>query len=223
MIQDAAVARESKVSLREVKEESYRALRAIGYSWGQAQVAGRVAGVSQVLWGTGISAIVLDADRFMAARRSPRVTSSQSNVRINAKGTKFPTFAPLAFALALGKPNTEIFFKGAALTKEFATALWDIEEDSTDTFFWGSQTGGSSRHAVGYSVTDGELYQHGDPSSGSPKTWSLSRQAMPAGKLVLSLQARQEAVAQSLRSGVVVDPFEWSALKKLSWKFLVPE
>ena len=135
MIQDAAVARESKVSLREVKEESYRALRAIGYSWGQAQVAGRVAGVSQVLWGTGISAIVLDADRFMAARRSPRVTSSQSNVRINAKGTKFPTFAPLAFALALGKPNTEIFFKGAALTKEFATALWDIEEDSTDTFF----------------------------------------------------------------------------------------
>ena len=223
MTQQTAEARESKVSLREVKEESYRALRAIGYSWGQAQVAGRVAGVSQVLWGTGISAIVLDADRFMAARRSPRVTSSQSNVRINAKGTKFPTFAPLAFALALGKPNTEIFFKGAALTKEFATALWDIEEDSTDTFFWGSQTGGSSRHAVGYSVTDGELYQHGDPSSGSPKTWSLSRQAMPAGKLVLSLQARQEAVAQSLRSGVVVDPFEWSALKKLSWKFLVPE
>ncbi len=47
MIQDAAVSRESKVSLREVKEESYRALRAIGYSWGQAQVAGRVAGVSQ--------------------------------------------------------------------------------------------------------------------------------------------------------------------------------
>jgi len=223
MTQQTAEARESKVSLREVKEESYRALRAIGYTWGQAQVAGRVAGVSQVLWGTGISAIVLDADRFMAARRSPRVTSSQSNVRINAKGTKFPTFAPLAFALALGKPNTEIFFKGAALTKEFATALWDIEEDSTDTFFWGSQTGGSSRHAVGYSVTDGELYQHGDPSSGSPKTWSLSRQAMPAGKLVLSLQARQEAVAQSLRSGVVVDPFEWSALKKLSWKFLVPE
>ena len=223
MIQDAAVSRESKVSLREVKEESYRALRAIGYSWGQAQVAGRVAGVSQVLWGTGISAIVLDADRFMAARRSPRVTSSQSNVRINAKGTKFPTFAPLAFALALGKPNTEIFFKGAALTKEFATALWDIEEDSTDTFFWGSQTGGSSRHAVGYSVTDGELYQHGEPLTASPKTWSLSRQAMPAGKLVLSLQARQEAVAQSLRSGVVVDPFEWSALKKISWKFLVPE
>jgi len=223
MIQDAAVARESKVSLREVKEESYRALRAIGYSWGQAQVAGRVAGVSQVLWGTGISAIVLDADRFMAARRSPRVTSSQSNVRINAKGTKFPTFAPLAFALALGKPNTEIFFKGAALTKEFATALWDIEEDSTDTFFWGSQARGSFKHAVGYSVTHGELYQHGDPLTASPKTWSLSRQAMPEGKLLISLQARREAIAQSLRSGVVVDPFEWSALKKISWKFLVPE
>jgi len=41
--------------------------------------------------------------------------------------------------------------------------------------------------------------------------------------LLISLQARREAIAQSLRSGVVVDPFEWSALKKISWKFLVPE
>ena len=223
MTPQTAETRESKVSLREVKEESYRALRAIGYTWGQAQVAGRVAGVSQVLWGTGISAIVSDGNRFLGARRLPRVTASEPNVRINAKGTKYPTFAPLAFALALGKPNSEIHFKSAGLTKEFATALWDIEEESAGTFFWGSQTNGSSQNAVGYSVTEGALYQHGDPSSTSPKTWSLSRQVMPAGRLVLSLQARQEAIAQSLRSGVVVDPFEWSALKKLSWKFLVPE
>jgi len=223
MIQDAAVAQESKVSLREVKEESYRALRAIGYSWGQAQVAGRVAGVSQVLWGTGISAIALDANRFLGSRRPPKVTASESAVRINAKGTKFPTFAPLAFALALGKPNSEISFKNAALTKEIATALWDIEEESAGTFFWGSQTRGSSKVAIGYSVTDGALYQHGDPSTASPKTWSLSRQVMPEGKLLISLQARREAIEQSLRSGVVVDPAEWSALKKISWKFLVPE
>ena len=223
MIQQTTEARESKVSLREVKEESYRALRAIGYTWGQAQVAGRVAGVSQVLWGTGISAIVSDGARFMGSRRLPRVTASEPNVRINAKGTKYPTFAPLAFALALGKPNSEVHFKGANLTKEFATALWDIEEESTGTFFWGSLTKGSAKHAVGYSVTEGALYQHGDPLSVSPKTWLLSRQVMPAGKLLLPLQTRREAIEQSLRSGVVVDPFEWSALKKLSWKFLVPE
>lgn len=223
MIQDAAVTRESKVSLREVKEESYRALRAIGYSWGQAQVAGRIAGVSQVLWGTGISAIVSDANRFLGSRRPPKVNSSESNVRINARGTRFPTFAPLAFALALGKPNSEISFRKAALTQEIATALWDIEEDSAGTFFWGNQTQGSFTRTVGYSVTDGALYQHGDPLTASPKTWSLSRQVMPEGKLLISLQARGEAIDQSLRSGVVVDPVEWSALKKISWKFLVPE
>ena len=33
MTPQTAEARESKVSLREVKEESYRALRAIGYTW----------------------------------------------------------------------------------------------------------------------------------------------------------------------------------------------
>jgi len=219
MIQDATVRQGSKVSLREVKEESYRALRAIGYTWGQAQVAGRVAGVSQVLWGTGIGAIVSDASRFLAARRAPKVTSSELAFRINAKGTQFPTFAPLAFALALGKPNSEISFQRAAPGKEIATALWDIEEVSTGTFSWGSRT----QPANGFSITNGALYQHGDPITTKPKTWSLSRQVMPEGKLLISLQMRREAIEQSLRSGVVVDPDEWAALKKISWKFLVPE
>jgi hypothetical protein len=218
-MQEAKLTRQYKVSLREVNEESYRALRAAGYSWGQAQIAGRISGVSQVLWGTGVSAIVADATRFLGVRRLPKVSSNDSFSNINAKGSKFPSFAPLGFAVALGKPNNEVFFQNAALTKDIACALWDIEQDSADSFFWGNQDPTPS----GYSVSKGDLYQHGNPLDSKTTVWSLNRKVMPEGKLLLSKNTRHELIEESLRSGVAVDKAQWANLKKMSWKFLVPE
>jgi hypothetical protein len=218
-MQEAKLSKQYKVSLREITEESYRALRAAGYSWGQAQIAGRISGVSQVLWGTGISAIVADATRFLGARRLPKAVSNDSFSNINAKGSKFPSFAPLGFAVALGKPNNEVFFQKAALTKDIACALWDIEQDSADSFFWGNQDPTPS----GYSLSKGDLYEHGNPWESKSTSWSLTRKIMPEGKLLLSKNMRRELIEESLRSGVAVDKAQWAALKKMSWKFLVPE
>ena len=218
-MQDSKLSQQSKVSLREVNEESYRALRAAGYSWGQAQIAGRISGVSQVLWGTGVSATVADAKRFLGARRLPKVVSSDSLSSIDAKGTKFLSFAPLGFAVALGKPNTQVVFRNAPLVKEFACALWDIDQDSPESFFWGNQ----DSTPVGYSLSKGNLYEHGNPLESKTTRWSLTRQVVSEGKLLLSGQMRHELIENSLRSGVEVDKAQWAVLKKMSWKFLVPE
>jgi hypothetical protein len=46
---------------------------------------------------------------------------------------------------------------------------------------------------------------------------------VPEGKLLLSKNKRHEMIEESLRSGVAVDKAQWANLKKMSWKFLVPE
>jgi hypothetical protein len=68
-IMKAVGATDTRVSLREVKEETYRALRAAGYPWGEAQAAGRFVAQAELLWGTGVAMAVADAGRWFVSAR----------------------------------------------------------------------------------------------------------------------------------------------------------
>lgn len=208
---------QTKVSLREVKEESYRALRFLGYSWGQAQVAGRVAGMAQVLWGTGITAILADSKRLLGSKRLPVTNSIDRNtIALRARGTQFTTFGPMAAALVMTGVNISVEVSQAEISKEFATSFWDL--DLQTDVYWGS--GGSF---AGYSLRSGDLYSHGAAALGKGLRWQIGHGVVTDGELVLSAEDRKDQISNSLRNGVVVDPVQWAALKKLSWKFLVPE
>lgn len=213
------VALQSRVSLREVREESYRALRAVGYSWGQAQVAGRLAGMAQVLWGTGIQALVHDGQRLLASRRLPKSKQQGSGSEIATRGTQFTTYGPLAMGLCLGKKDAEVLIRGGAATKEFATALWDLQEQARKDIYWGVQ----KEQFVGFSVRSGDLIQHGDPNTLKTERWLLRVGEISGGQPLMDSQRRAELMDNSLRTGVAVDPQQWTTLKKISWKFLVPE
>lgn len=210
---------QSRVSLREVREEGYRALRAVGYSWGQAQVAGRLAGMAQLIWGTGIQSLVHDAHRMLASKRIPRAKPTRDGYEINTRGTYFTTYAPIAVALSLGKTGSSVKIRGGVACAEFATALWDLQEQSRKDLYWGTQR----EEFVGFSLRNGELFQHGTGNTQFQMDWTLGVGEISGGEMLLDTQRRTELLDNSLRTGVAVDPLQWSALKKISWKFLVPE
>ena len=164
----------TRVSFREVKEESYRALRSAGYSWGQAQAMGRIAGAMQVLWGTGISAVTQDARRWVAASRIPRVRAGKTGQTVSSRGLSIVGLSLTLATRAVARPDDALWVRSAKPSREFAVALWDLDLRSGPTIFWGSHsqqsTSGYSLDAAGnlqeHLVLDGDSWGLGPPRTG---------------------------------------------------------
>lgn len=216
----------ARVSFREVKEESYRALRRAGYSWGMAQVAGRCAGVAQVLWGTGVAAVLRDATRWGVVARSPRSKTTGDTVVISARGMSWAMVGPLAVAVALGNNRPVVWVRGAWAGKELATTVWDVASTRTEPVVWGTK---SSNGWVGFQVTPaGDLFSSGVPHArigATPRgaSWFVCAGEGVPGGLILSSSDRAAQVADAHREGVSIAETEWAALERLARKFLVPE
>jgi hypothetical protein len=217
----------TRVSFREVKEESYRAFRSAGYSWGQAQAMGRIAGAMQVLWGTGISAVIVDARRWAAASRIPRTRAGKMGHTVSPRGLSIVGLSLTLATRAVARPDEVLWVRSAKPLREFAAALWDLDLRSGPTIFWGSH---SSRGTSGYSLdAAGNLQEHlvldGDSMGLGPSRGGMWVRGGPAtgGNIVLSADERRFRMAEALVSGVSIDSHEWAVLARLSRKFLVPE
>ena len=215
----------TRVSFREVKEESYRALRSAGYSWGQAQAMGRIAGAMQVLWGTGISAVTQDARRWVAASRIPRVRAGKTGQTVSPRGLSIVGLSLTLATRAVARPDDALWVRSAKPSREFAVALWDLDLRSGPTIFWGSHsqqsTSGYSLDAAGnlqeHLVLDGDSLGLGPPRTGM---WIRGGSAT-GGNVVLEADERKVRMAEALVSGVSIDSSEWAVLSRLSRKFLV--
>lgn len=215
----------TRVSFREVKEESYRALRSAGYSWGQAQAMGRIAGAMQVLWGTGISAVTQDARRWVAASRIPRVRAGKTGQTVSSRGLSIVGLSLTLATRAVARPDDALWVRSAKPSREFAVALWDLDLRSGPTIFWGSHsqqsTSGYSLDAAGnlqeHLVLDGDSLGLGPPRTGM---WIRGGSAT-GGNVVLAADERKVRMAEALVSGVSIDSSEWAVLSRLSRKFLV--
>jgi hypothetical protein len=217
----------TRVSFREVKEESYRALRSAGYSWGQAQAIGRIAGAMQVLWGTGVSAVTQDARRWAAASRIPRVRAGKTGYTVSPRGLSTVGLGLILATRAAARPDDVLWVRPAKPSREFAAALWDLDMQSGPTVLWGfhssQSTSGYSLDAAGnlreHSSLDGDRMGLGAFRSGM---WVRGGSAT-GGNVVLAADERRFRMAEALVSGVSIDSHEWAALARLSRKFLVPE
>ena len=202
-----------RVSVRELREESYRALRSKGYDWGQAQAASRVATEAQILWGSGLSAIQQECTRFRGKKRLP--LSRGQGVMAN-RGSSFPIWGPMAAALAVSRAPSEIRITGVICSKTLAVAFWDLDEFSSWT--WGD---GKCRFAID---PKGDLIG-GDDSATRKSTLQLGKYVdkLADFQVLITADQRKQALMESLTNGVEVDSSGWEDLKKNSRKFLVPE
>lgn len=216
----------TRVSFREVKEESYRALRQVGYSWGMAQVAGRCAGVAQVLWGTGVSAVLRDATRWGVVARPPRSKTTGDTVVISARGMSWAMVGPLAVAVALGNNRPVVWVRGALAGPELATTVWDVAATRTEPVMWGTK---SATGWAGFQVTPaGDLYSSGVPDTRIGATpfgasWFVCSGEGEPGEAILSSSAKEAQLGTAHKEGVSIVESEWVALERLARKFLVPE
>lgn len=215
-----------RVSFRESKEDSYRALRQAGYSWGVAQVAGRCAGVAQVLFGTGVTAVLKDSSRFAAGKRTAHHLSRADKVVISSRGMSWLTVGPIAVAAALSKSHPVVWVRGAKVGPELAAVIWDLKVSEGEAVVWGSRSkSGWDAFQVGQ---DGELCSceiSADRIGDTPlwATWFVCLGGGKPKEIVLSVVSRESLVSQAHREGVSVDQSEWHQLEKLARKFLVPE
>lgn len=215
---------EMRVSFREAKEESYRALRAGGYSWGISQTAGRLAGVAQVLWGTGVRAVATDASRWR--KRTLTHRRRGNNIIVSTRGLSWAISGPPAVAAALGNPGCVVWLKGSPLGPELAAAVWDMATPPGATVSWGSRThAGWTRYHL---ADEGSLWQHvGSEPEPLPPHRSVSAfitvSEAVTGDIALSLADRSTLMSDALHSGVSVAIPEWEKLMSRARKFLVPE
>jgi len=216
----------TRVSFREVKEESYRALRQAGYSWGMAQVAGRCAGVAQVLWGSGVSAVLRDANRWGVVARPPRSKTTGDTVVISARGMSWAMVGPLAVAVALGNKRPVVWVRGALAGPELAATVWDLRSTTGESLVWGSK---SSAGWAGFEVTPaGDLHSSGVPhtrigAAPSGASWFVCAGEGEPGGVILSGSDKAAQLGDAHREGVSIAESEWAALERLARKFLVPE
>lgn len=202
-----------RVSVRELREESYRALRARGYEWGQAQAASRIAAEAQVLWGSGLSAIERECARFMGKRRVP---ISKAKGVISNRGSSFVIWGPMAASLAVSHAPAVTTVKGVHCSETLAAVFWDLDE--FNSWSWGD---GQCQFAID---SKGNLI--GRSGSGVKKTSIKIDKSLRSNsefQVLLTADQRKQALRESLTNGVEVDTDSWTALKKQSWKFLVPE
>jgi len=216
----------ARVSFREVKEESYRALRKAGYTWGVAQVAGRCAGVAQVLFGTGVAAVLHDTSRWGVAKRTARHNSQADRIVIAARGMSWATVGPLAVAAAVAKSRPVVWVRGPKVGPELAAVIWDLKVSLEEPIVWGSKTsGGWASFQVG---------KNGDVLSSTVAPARIGRAPVAASwfvcvgggepvAVIVSNQSKQAKVFAAQREGVALGDSEWHKLERLARKFLVPE
>lgn len=216
----------SRVSLREVKEESYRALRQAGYSWGIAQAAGRCAGLAQVLFGTALEAIVRDASRFGVEKRKAEYDRKPNRVVIRARGMSWATVGPLAVAAALADEEPVIWVRGPVVGPELAAVIWDLKLTDNQAIVWGTKhRGGWNAFQVG---KDGNIYR----SSVAPErigkvpfgaAWFVMVGAGEPQSVFLSKLSIQNSLLTAHREGVEIQGPIWHKIEQLAREFLVPE
>jgi len=216
-----------RVSVREVKDASYRALRVAGYSWGEAQSAGRVAATAEVLWAQGVTDVSRDAKRWRIRSRHPKITRAGDSLLLkDPRKTSASILGSHATVLALSHPERIIHVKGSVNLRNVAAAIWDIKPAGTPVV-WGSITRMKSES---YRVDElGNLFQEPNLSEMLPELrthksgWFITAKSVSGGDLILSVTDREVRIKESLSSGVQVNPHGWKSLQKSARKFLVPE
>lgn len=216
------------VAVREVKEESYRALRWAGYSWGQSQSAGRISSVSEIIWGTGISSAISDVSRRFISQRSIKLMQNTDEIVINTRGLSTIMAASFAIAISQSQPGIKVFIKGSDCGPDVSAAVWDAKRKPDTTISWGKA---DSSEVTDLSVLEnGDLISHlrQESMNSIPKQYSslwfvMCHSETITGDLILSKKEKEERVDKALISGLDVSQISWQRLTSKSFKFLVPE
>ena len=216
------------VAVREIKEESYRAMRSAGYSWGQSQSAGRIASVSEIFWGTGISQVISDVGRRFVTRRTPKVIRNSNEMLVNTRGVSTLMAASFAIALAQSQPGKKVFIKGSDFGPDVAAAVWDTKRVPNQTISWGS---GDASETKDLSVLEnGDFVSHlrHKTMTSTPKKYAslwfvICHSESISGNVVIGKKEKEERVNKALVSGLYVSRSKWEQLSSESFKFLVPE
>ena len=216
------------VAVRELKEETYRALKWAGYSWGQSQSMGRMVGVAEIIWGSGISSGLADIKRRFIKKRSPNLKWSSSGVLLNTKGLSVPMAASFAVAISQSKPGLKVFVKGSDFGPEVATAVWDTKIHPNRIMSWGICRESESKD---YSVLpNGDLVVHErlqsiDPIISRDKNlWFVTcHEERIAGDVIIEKKEQVNNMSEAWVQGVKVSKTEWEKLTAISMKYLVPE
>ena len=216
------------VAVREVKEESYRALRWAGYSWGQSQSAGRIASVSEIIWGTGISSAISDVSRRFISQRSIKLLQNPHEILINTRGLSTIMAASFAIAISQSQPGIKVFIKGSDCGADVSAAVWDAKRTPDTTISWGkADASGETDLSV---LGNGDLISHvrHESMNSIPQQYSslwfvMCHAKTIMGDLILGKKEREERVDKALISGLDVSQRSWQQLTSKSFKFLVPE
>lgn len=216
------------VAVREIKEESYRALRWAGYSWGQSQSAGRITSVSEIIWGTGISSAISDVNRNFITKRNLKVTQNPGEILVNTRGISTLMAASFAIALSQSCPEMKVFIKGSDFGPDVAAAVWDAKRKAGRTITWAK---GEASDLSDLSVLDnGDLVSHSRHESmiSIPKKYAslwfvTCHSESIIGNEVLRHREKEERVEKACISGLDVSRSKWQRLTSKSYKFLVPE
>lgn len=216
------------VAVREIKEESYRALRWAGYSWGQAQSAGRISGVAEIIWGNGISAAVADAKRIFVTKRPVKVRQDSNSVLLNTRGLSTTMAAAFAVAISQSQPDEKVFVKGSNFGPEVAAAVWDIKRKPKKIITWGKSNPEKSQDLS--VMENGDLVSHprlksmeAVPSKFRALWFVICHEESPSGDVIMEKKDQVHRVNQALTQGVEVSKSQWKKLGAQSYKFLVPE
>lgn len=216
------------VAVREIKEESYRALRWAGYSWGQAQSAGRISGVAEIIWGNGISAAVADANRVFVTKRTAKVIQNSNWVLLKTRGLSTTMAAAFAVAISQAQPGEKVFIKGSKFGPEVAAAVWDTKRKPQKIITWGNSNPKKSKD---YSIIESDdLVIHSRlksmesiPSKFQSLWFVICHEESPSGDVIMEKKEQAKMVSHALTHGVEVSKSQWAKLGAKSFKFLVPE
>lgn len=216
------------VAVREIKEESYRAMRCAGYSWGQSQSAGRIASVSEIFWGTGISQALSDVRRRFVTRRTPKVTQNLNEILVKTRGVSTLMAASFAIALSQSHPEKKVFIKGSDFGPDVAAAVWDTKRVPNQTITWGSADASETKDLSVLENGDFVSHlRHKTMTSTSKKYASLwfviSHSETISGNVVIGKKEKEERMNKALISGLDVSRSKWEQLSSESFKFLVAE
>ena len=216
------------VAVRELKEETYRALKWAGYSWGQSQSMGRMVGVAEIIWGSGIAFGLADIKRRFIKQRSPILKWSSSGVLVNTKGLSVPMAASFAVAISQSKPGLKVFVKGSDFGPEVATAVWDTKVHPDRIFSWGiCRESGSNDYSA---LPNGDLIMHARSQSvdqgmsRDKKLWFVTcHEDQISGEIIMDKKVQDTKMSEAWVQGVKVSKTEWEKLMAISMKYLVPE
>jgi len=207
-----------RVSNREAKEETYRALRAKGYDWGRSQAAGRITDVLQVVWGAGLGLLLPVLRRAWWQPRSSKVTGSGEALTCHSRGLGVALAGPTAVGLALAKPQNPLSVTGMPCTPHLAAAVWDLSLEPSDPVWWGVEHSGQLH---GYCIDQsGNLHQIGEGSNEAG--FRIGVGVVDDTAVILSAEQLRGKLTEALRGGVAVDPGQWNQLMSTARKFLVP-